>query len=61
MTQDNGMDNDTRLPITKEGLLAALDEALKLIEKEQYQVAREYLRGLYRNIRDERLVPEREA
>lgn len=57
MTQDNGMDvPDNRAPISKKGLLAALEESMKLIEMGYYQVARENLRKLHRNVRDERLV-----
>lgn len=51
MTMDDGIDNP--LPISKQGLLAAIETAIEIIVKDEKEFAVEYLERLYKNIHDD--------
>ena len=51
MTNDDGMDNP--LPISKEGLIAALETAVEMVKEEDKEFTIEYLERLRDNIKED--------
>lgn len=51
MTEDNGLDN--HLPISKEGLLAAIETAIEIIKSGETEFSIEYLGMLHANIEND--------